>query len=1121
MLPLILLAQSDLGTMTGIVTDPTGAVVSGANVTITNDATRLERRGTSNESGVFVVPNLPPGSYTVIFEASGFKKQTTTEVTLDAAMTRTINAHLQLGQVSDSVEVVASAAVLQTDTATLGKTVERQQIQNLMLNGRNPLFLAMLKPGVRGANPLTQFSYGLHSGSMSINGGRTTDSLITFDGAVAIRTRNNGTSIGTADVDTVQEVQVLTGNYNAEYGRSSAGMIRMVSRSGSPEFHGTAYEYLRNDKLDANTWSNNLAGAPRATNRYNQFGYNIGGPVYIPGKWNKDKSKLFFLFSQEWMKRRRLDTQLSQVPTLAMRDGDFSALGTLRDPETGDPFPNNTIPQARLSRQGMAFVRMYPKPIPGYTEGSNNYWQMRPNPENQLKNSVSIDLNASAIHAFRFRVQDYHWKSMDAFREGLDYAISDVDRPNQTGSVSHTWTISPTTVNELFIGLSADHVRIDVDRTGERYSRTKYGIDYPYIYEQKEIYDKIPTINVGGGFRTIDGGPYPSSSAGPIYTIGNNTTRIMGNHTWKFGGQFERSGQNDFDQIRVSNSVPGATNNQNGRFVFDDSRGGASTTGRALANAAMGLFTTYAEIGERAYTPYRGQMGEFYLQDSWRVTSKLKLEMGVRYSLLTPYYKALWGNIAVFDPSRYDPSKAAVLDPRTGVIQSGELFNGVVVPGASWPQDAKGHVPAINSGRYDYLLSGGSVYPGQWQKNNWQPRFGVAYLLSSKTVLRAGAGKFYARPAVADSIFLGGNPPFQPVVSIAAGIADNPGGGTSQNFPMYFMTIDPVWKVPSAWTYSAGVQREIGFGTTLDVSYVGRVGLNLQRERDLNQLPVGTMYRPDVVAGKLNAHYLRPYKGFGNLPMLEHSGRSKYDALQVEASRRFSRGLSFGFAYTLSKSMDNASAPDYRITNAFDDRNQWGKSTFDTRHLMIVNTVYQLPFLTNAKGVAGAIGGGWQLTGAFQYQTGAPIVITTTDDIAGIGTSNAQGWNVNGDVILPRQFSSICADKTYKCDTNFFFQPTLANGSAAFTKPANGTIGNQNRNSLAFQQPSRHGLNMAAMKTFKLNERHNVQFRADFFNLPNHPNWSDVNGNPTLATFGKVTAKRDERNIQCSLRYSF
>ena len=324
----LVFAQSDNASISGIVKDPTGASVANARVTIRNEGTGFERIVNSNESGFYTVTNLPPGYYTVIVEMAGFKSSTKTRNKLEAALPLQVNAELAVGALSESVTVEANVAQLNTESATVGKTVEQVQIQNLTLNGRNPMFLAMLKPGVRRGSALSGFSYGLDSGGLTINGGRSQDSLITFDGAVGIRTRANGTAIGTADLDTVQEVQVLTANYSAEYGRSSAGQIRMVTKSGTKNFHGTFYEYFRNSAIDANSWSRNRVDSTNfvAPLKFNQFGYNINGPVTIPGAFNKSREKLFFLWSQEWVRRRYEDTLNQRVPSLAMRNGDFSEL---------------------------------------------------------------------------------------------------------------------------------------------------------------------------------------------------------------------------------------------------------------------------------------------------------------------------------------------------------------------------------------------------------------------------------------------------------------------------------------------------------------------------------------------------------------------------------------------------------------------------------------------------------------------------------------------------------------------------------------------------------------------------------------------------------------------------
>ncbi len=1119
---LSLLAQSDNSYVTGTVKDPTGAVVTGAKVTIKNEDTGFTREVLTNESGLYIATNLPPGYYTVTIETAGFKKFEKSRNKMDAGIPLNVSVELSVGAVTESVNVEASVATLQTESGAVGKTVERQQIQNLSLNGRNPLFLAQLKAGVRGG-AMNGFSFGLTSAGLSINGGRSQDSVITYDGAVGIRTRANGTSIGAADVETVQEVQVLTANYAAEYGRSSNGQVRVVTRSGGRDFHFAAYDYLRNDKLDANTWSQNRAGVARPARRFNQFGYVIDGPVTIPGVFNKDRNKLFFLWSQEWVRFRQFanNDNGQVVPTELMRNGNFSELldpangflsaRAIRDPDTNQPFANNIIPASRLSSNGIAFLKTFPLPTPGFRNGARNFFQIRPNPQNQRKDTVSLDYNLNSSQVLRFRHSNYNWTALDAFRSNFDYAITDWSRPNKTASLNHVWTVSPTMINEAMVAASVDRVFIDIDRTGERYARSTRGINYPYLFsDPKEIQDKIPTVAISN-FGTIDGGPYPARSTGPIYQLSNNLTKIAGNHQVKFGVYWERAGQNDFDQINVS-GVPGGTNNQNGRFEFTDSRGAATSTGTAIANTAMGLFSNYAEIGSRSFTPYRGHLFEFFGQDSWRVTPKLKLEIGFRGTWMNGYYKSLWGNMAVFNPSFYTTSGEAVIDRASGNVLSGNRYNGVYIPGSEFPAAGKGRVAAIDSGLYNNLLRGDSPYPSD-SHVTIVPRIGLAYQLGSKDVLRAGFGGFVARPGVYDSVFLGGNPPFQPMASVANGNADNPGGATRTNFPQFFMTIDPNLKHPKAYNWNVTYQRQIGFETTIEVGYVGSAGMHLARERDLNQLPIGTTFQ--AANAGANVNFLRPFKGFASIPMLEHAGRSEYNAMQIEVNRRFKSGFSYGFAYTLSKSMDHASGPRDRLIDSYNDFNVWGKSSFDTRHVAVANFVWDMPFFKNSGRAMKTALGGWQINGVMQFQTGTPFTIGTGEDILGIGSTNTVPWNLT--TLSPeqsKQFSNGTGD------TNYWFNPGPV-GSRIATRPANGTYGNQNRNSFEMHNPGLQNWNAALFKGFQITERQRIQFRAEFFNWLNHPNLGGVETNPTSANFGKVTTKTSERNIQLSLRYSF
>lgn len=1117
---LTLLAQSDNSYITGTVKDQSASVVANATVTVKNEGTGFARVVKTNESGLYIATNLPPGYYTVTVEAAGFKKFEKTRNKIDAGVPLSVSVDLTVGAVTETINVEASVAVLQTESATVGKTVERSQIENLSLNGRNPIFLALLKPGVRGG-ALNGFSFGLTSGGFSINGGRSQDSLITYDGAVGIRTRTNGTSIGAADVETVQEVQILTANYGAEYGRSNNGQVRIVTRSGTRDMHLALYEYFRNDKLDANTWAQNRNNTPRPARRFNQFGYVVDGPITIPGLFNKERNKAFFLWSQEWVRFRQNSSSTQTVPTELMRAGNFSELlttssgffnasRTINDPTNGQPFGGNIVPSNRLSPNGIAFLRTYPLPTPGFRQGTANFFQIRPSPQNQRKDTVSLDYNMTEKHHLRFRHAVYNWKSVDAFRGGFDYAVTDWSRPNKTASLNHVWTISPTMINEMLLATSVDRVYIGIDQTGQRYLRSTRGINYPYLFnEPKEIQDKVPTIEISN-FATIDGGPYPAQSTGPIYQISNNFTKIAGNHQIKFGAYFERAGQNDFDQINVT-GVPGGTNNQNGRFVFQDTRGGQPTSGVALGNAALGLFSTYAEIGPRSYTPYRGHLFEWFAQDSWRVNSKLKLELGFRATWMNGYFKSLWGNMAVFDPALYDPSKAAVLDRATGNVLSGERYNGVYIPGTSFPDAGKGRVPVITSGEFNRLLRG-DRYPSD-NHINFVPRLGLAYQIGNKKVLRAGFGGFISRYGVYDSVFLGGNPPFQPMASVSNGGADNPGSGARVAFPQFFMTIDPVLKLPKAYNWNVTFQTQIAFETTVEIGYVGTAGNHLARERDLNQLPLGTTYQSGNAGANVN--FLRPYKGFSFIPMLEHAGRSEYNGLQMEVGRRFKGGLSYGFTYTYSKSMDHASGPRDRLYDSNTDLNVWGKSGFDTRHMAVANFIWDLPFFRGSRGAVKAALGGWQINGVAQFQSGTPFTIGTGEDIYGIGSTNFIPWNLSANTTgLPRTFSQGAAD------TNFYFDPRPG-GQALATRPANGTYGNQNRNSISFNNVGFQNWNAATFKTFAIGERHKVQVRAEFFNLPNHPNWNGFDTNPVSATFGKVSGKGSERNIQLVLRYNF
>ena len=420
-----LFAQFDTGQISGFVRDPSQAVLVGVAVKTINEATRGERQAVTNASGYYVFPNLPVGNYIVTAEQPGFKRTSQTGVVLNAAAKINIDLVLAVGAVSESVEVKASTSQVQTETAQVGRVVENRQIQDLTLNGRNPIFLALLKPGVAGGSIGSFSPDSVTNGGFSINGGRSDEYVVMVDGAIATRTRSSGSMLGTQDVDSVQEVQILTANYAAEYGRSSGGQIRFVTKSGTRNFHGDLVENFRNSALDANSWTRNHSPDASQSSqpdpfRFNQYGFDIGGPVFIPRVFNRDRSKLFFFVAEEWTKRRQGDTSTGVVPTAAMRNGDLSELlnpanpffrktVVIKDPTTGQPFPGNIIPADRLSPNGRALLNAYPLPMPGFQQGSSNWIGTYPHWSDTRKDTFKIDYMLSDKHRLSFRGTHIPW----------------------------------------------------------------------------------------------------------------------------------------------------------------------------------------------------------------------------------------------------------------------------------------------------------------------------------------------------------------------------------------------------------------------------------------------------------------------------------------------------------------------------------------------------------------------------------------------------------------------------------------------------------------------------------------------------------------------------------------
>src|SRR5262245_38876283 len=432
-------AQFDSGQIAGFVRDPSLAVVAGASITVTNEGNGEKHRVVTNNSGYYVIPNLFVGTYTLEVEAAGFKKFVQSKIQLSSAAKLSIDVDLTVGAVTDTVEVSARAALVQSETATVGRTVETKQIENLTMNGRNPIYLALLKPGVIGGSIGTFDPDSVSNGGFSINGARSDEYVVMVDGAVATRTRSSGSMLGAQDVDTVEEVQILTANFNAEYGRSSGGQIRFVTKSGTTAFHGDLVENFRNSALDSNSWTRNHATDPSLSTRpqpfrFNQFGFDVSGPIFIPRHFNTARSKLFFLYAEEWTRRRDDSTNTYTVPTQAMRNGDLSNLlsasnpffGRVRaatDPDTKAPFPGNIIPANRISSNGRALLNAYPLPTAGFQQGTSNWIGAFSHYSNLRKDTMKFDYLVNDKHRISLRGTHIPWQFNSPFEGTLFSAL--------------------------------------------------------------------------------------------------------------------------------------------------------------------------------------------------------------------------------------------------------------------------------------------------------------------------------------------------------------------------------------------------------------------------------------------------------------------------------------------------------------------------------------------------------------------------------------------------------------------------------------------------------------------------------------------------------------------------
>ncbi len=1103
-------AQFDSATVSGVVQDGTGGVLPGADVTLTSAGTGLERHTVTNEAGLYTFPNVPVGQYRLRAALSGFNTVTKTGVALSAGVNIKVDVQLSLGNLAETVQVQATAT--QIDTSVIGRTVNTQQIEETPLSGRRAAQVAQLVPGVVGGTMSGSVPVGVNTfatGVTSINGGRADEFITTVDGAPSIRVRAaGGFMMGAQNFDTVEEVQVLTTNYQAEFGRSSAGQLRLVTKSGTQSFRGNVFWSAQNDALDANTWSHEQAGLPKSPHTYNAWGFTLGGPLYIPGAFNTSKQKLFFFWGEEWQRDRFVEEQVGIVPTSAMRSGDFSALlpaRVVRNPQTGQPFPGNIVPPSFFSAQGRALLNAFPLPTPGFAQGANNWIGNPPTFNNQRKDSLKIDYVPNAKHRLAVR----HTWAPNVWNDPEPFGVYSTiwDYPGRTLAVTLTSTLSNTLMNEgsfswgttspskYFGQRNCDYC--PGGTTAFLYpTQADVGLNYQYLFPGTKLDpDKIPNISLQG-YTAINNAAYPGSWNDFVFLWTDNVTKVVGNHAFKTGVSVERSGMND--RIQLSFAQAPATVNQNGSFRFFDTRAGG--TGYSVANALLGLFDDYTEFGNKPDTPWLAMAYDVYGQDSWKPARNLTVELGLRYSLWQPW-GVTNGAMASFDSRYYTPATAPVIDRAGGFVVSGDRFNGIVLPGDGPSADALSQFPQLAALQrlYHGLPNGFSQTP----KNGFQPRLGFAYAMNERTTVRAGVGRFLNRVQINTTAAYGFNPPLSEMQTVINGVVATPGGAAVRNFPLVMAMQSPDFTNPVSWAWNATLDRELLWQMRGTVSYVGRSAANLERARNLNQLQPGTIQANPGV----NANALRPFLGYSTITLYDTTGRSRYNALQTQIERRSTR-FGFSVSYTYSRTTDNGAGRNDLLPNAFDDSGYYGISDLDRPHVLVSQAHYHFPALESAPLAMREVLGGWDVAGILQAQSGAPFDVRTAVDIAGVGPgSGNQFYNTVGNP------EAVRTDWDPATNRAIWFDKT------AFAAPAAGTFAtNFEKNFL--RQPGFWELNMSFRKTFALGMRR-LDVRLEAFNILNRQRLGTAVTNPTLPDFGSITSLTGNRTMQFGVQYVF